>query len=548
MARSPVFAFGALVIVGSAVAGGLFGRSVVASEERITDHYRTFTAALAAVETRYVDEVKSDQLVYGAISGMLQTLDPHSSFMDPRQYAQLRERQEGRYYGLGITIQVIDGDITVMALFEGSPAYRQGIRRGDIIAKIAGEDAKGWTSDQAVRKLRGPKGTTIEVSLKRAGFEQLITLDVPRDEITIPTIRAAFMVDDQTGYVRMQDFAEHTDRDLGRALSDLSAKGMRRLLLDLRDNPGGPLDQAIRVSNRFLPRGDLIVYTRGRVPNSDQDFRATEDGESAKLPLVVLVNRNSASASEIVSGALQDHDRALIVGETTFGKALVQSIYRVTQNAGLALTTARYYTPSGRLIQRPWDGTFDEYLSYSFRDQAPDRPRDLKDRKQTDAGREVYSGGGIEPDRRLDGPVEGFNPTRFGRALYARQLFASFAQRFSAEGDTRPGAGGRDRRFVGPDFVVDAAMVDEFKGFAKEMGVRIDEAAFESDRGFIAAMIKYDIDLALFGVATARRHLFASDPQAQYALGLFREAEQLTQMSRARAARAGDRPQGAVPQ
>jgi carboxyl-terminal processing protease len=539
MARSRFLAFGALVIVGSAVAGGVFGRNVVASEERITDHYKTFTTALSAIEARYFDEVKSDQLVYGAISGMLQTLDPHSSFMDPKQYAQLRERQEGKYYGLGITIQVIDGDITVMALFEGSPAYKEGIRRGDIIAKIKGEDAKGWTSDQAVRQLRGPKGTTVQVSLKRAGFDQLITLDVPRDEITIPTIRAAFMVDEQTGYIRMQDFAENTDRDLGRALEELTSKGMKRLLLDIRDNPGGPLDQAIRVSNRFLPRGDMIVYTRGRVSNSAQDYRATEDGDYVKLPVIVMVNRNSASASEIVSGALQDHDRALVVGETTFGKALVQSIYRVSQNAGLVLTTARYYTPSGRLIQRPWDGTFDEYLSYSYRDQNADRPHDEKDLKRTDAGRPVYSGGGIDPDRRLDGPVEGFNPSKFGRSLWARQVFGSFAQRFSAAGDTRPGAGGKDRKYVTPDFVVDDAMVAEFKTFATNMGVRMDDAAFESDLGFIKAMIRYDIDLALFGVAQARKHLFASDPQAQFALGLFREAEQLTQLSRSRTARAG---------
>ena len=539
MARSRFLAFGALVIVGSAVAGGVFGRNVVASEERITDHYKTFTTALAAVEAKYFDEVKSDQLVYGAISGMLQTLDPHSSFMDPKQYAQLRERQEGRYYGLGITIQVIDGDITVMALFEGSPAYKEGIRRGDIIAKIKGEDAKGWTSDQAVRQLRGAKGTTVQVSLKRAGFEQLITLDVPRDEITIPTIRAAFMVDGETGYVRMQDFAENTDRDLGRALEELTAKGMKRVLLDLRDNPGGPLDQAIRVSNRFLPRGEMIVYTRGRVPNSAQDYLATEDGDYAKLPLVILVNRNSASASEIVSGALQDHDRGLVVGETTFGKALVQSIYRVSQNAGLALTTARYYTPSGRLIQRPWDGTFDEYLSYSYRDQKADKPHDAKDLKYTDAGRPVYSGGGVDPDRRLDGPVEGFNPSKFGRSLWARQVFGGFAQRFSAVGDTRPGAGGKDRRFVSADFVVDDAMVAEFRTFATGLGVKIDEAAFEADLTFIKAMIRYDIDLALFGVAQARRHLFATDPQAQLALGLFREAEQLTQLTRSRAARAG---------
>src|SRR5690606_20631423 len=288
-----VAALALVTILGSALAGGLFGRGVAASEARIEDHYRTFSAALAAIESRYVEPLEpedSERLVYAAISGMLHTLDPHSSFMDPRQYAQLRERQEGRYYGLGITIQVIDGDITVVGIFEGSPAYQKGIRRGDIIARIAGEDAKGWTSDQAVRRLRGPKGSTIEVSLKRVGFDQLITLEVPRDEITIPTIPAAFMVDDRTGYVRLQDFAEHTDRDLGRALQELSNRGMQRLLLDLRDNPGGPLDQAIRVANRFLPKGELIVSTRGRVRNSRQVFHASEQGDFTRIPLVVLVN------------------------------------------------------------------------------------------------------------------------------------------------------------------------------------------------------------------------------------------------------------------
>ena len=544
MGRSRVAALATVTILGSALAGGLFGRSVVASEARIEDHYRTFSAALAAIESRYVeplDAEDSERLVYAAISGMLHTLDPHSSFMDPRQYAQLRERQEGRYYGLGITIQVIDGDITVVGLFEGSPAYRTGIRRGDIIARIAGEDAKGWTSDQAVRKLRGPKGTTIEVSLKRVGFDQLITLDVARDEITIPTVPAAFMVNDDIGYVRLQDFAEHTDRDLGRALDELSAQGMRRLLLDLRGNPGGPLDQAIRVANRFLSKNELIVSTKGRIRTSHQVFPATREGDYTDIPIVVLVNRGSASASEIVAGAIQDHDRGLIVGETTFGKALVQSIFRVDNNAGLALTTARYHTPSGRLIQRPWDGTFDEYLSYSYRDQDAPRERDPEDRRFTDGGREVYSGGGIEPDRRLEGPVEGFDPSKFGRSLYARQLFAGFAQRFSLRGDTRPGSAGPDRRFVEPDFVVDARMLDEFRAFVRGEGVEIDEAAFEADLPFIRAMIRYDIDLALFGVATARRHLFDADPQAQFGLSLFDEAERLTQLFRSRAARA-DRP------
>jgi carboxyl-terminal processing protease len=543
MARSRLLPVGALTIAVSALVGGVMGRNVAASEDRLSEDERTFTAALNVIETRYVDKVESDRIVYGAIQGMLQTLDPHSNFMDPKQYAQLRERQEGRYYGLGITISAVDGDITVVSLFEDSPAYKQGIRRGDVIAKVRDEhhnepeDAKGWTTEDAVRRLRGPKGTPVDVYLKRPGLDGLFKVTVTRDEITIPSIPASFMLDAQTGYVRLQDFAENTDRDLGKALNELHEKGMKRLLLDIRGNPGGPLDQAIRVANRFLKKGDLIVFTRGRVPNSAADYRATEESEYDSLPMIVLANRNSASASEIVTGALQDHDRALIVGETTFGKALVQSIYRVSQGAGLALTTAHYFTPSGRLIQRPWDQTFDEYLSYTLRDQDDNRPHDAKDLKYTDSGRRVYSGGGIEPDRRLDGPIEGFNPSKFGRMLYGRQLFANFAQKFSVVGDTRPGATGKDRRFVNADFVVDQAMLDDFKKFVTSTGVKIDPAGWDADLVFIKAMIRYDIDLALFGVSSARRHLLDLDPQAQFALSLFKEAEQLTQLARSKSAR-----------
>ncbi|HXE81280.1 MAG TPA: S41 family peptidase [Vicinamibacterales bacterium] len=534
---------GLLTIAAAALAGGVFGHRAVANQDRLPEHYKTFTAALAAIESRYVEPVESDRLVYGAISGMLQTLDPHSSFMDPRAYSQLRERQEGRYYGLGIQIAVFDGDITVQQLFEGSPAYKLGIRQGDIIARIAGEDAKGWTTEQAVQKLRGPKGTTVQISIKRVGFDELITLEVPRDEINIPTIPAYFMVNGDVGYVRLQDFAEHTDRDLGRALEDLTRQGMRKLLLDLRMNPGGPLDQAIKVTNRFLRRGELIVYTDGRVPNSDQEFRATRDGEYLDLPIIVLVNRNSASASEIVSGALQDHDRALIVGETTFGKALVQSIYRVSEGAGLALTTARYYTPSGRLIQRPWDNAFDEYLMYALRDQSTERQHDEKDLKYTDAGRKVYQGGGIEPDRRIEGPIEGFNPSRFGRTLYARRLFSTFAQRFSVEGDTRFAKGNSQRRTVRPDFVVDDAILYAFRQHVLDSGMKIDEQAFAQDLVFIKSMIRFDIDVALFGVATARRHLIETDPQAQLALSLFDDAIKLTRLARSTTVKRAAEPQ-----
>jgi len=525
------------VLVVSAIAGGLFGRGTVSTKERIPDRYRAFTTAVRLVETSYVEKLESDRVVYSAIGGMLQTLDPHSSFLDPRTYGQMRERQQGRYYGLGITIQPIDGDITAVSLFEGSPAYKKGVRRGDVIAKIDGEDAKGWTSEQAARRLRGPKGTTVRVSLRRRGYDQLIELEVPRDEITIPTISAAVMIDNETAYVRLQDFAEQTGNDLAAALKALTAKGMRRLLLDLRGNPGGPLDQAIRVANEFLQQGQMIVYTRGRIPNSDQDYRATEKGRFTDLPLVVLANRNSASASEIVTGALQDHDRAVIVGETTFGKALVQSVYRISEGAALALTTARYYTPSGRLIQRPWDGAFDEYLTYTARAQTAPREHLASELKYTDAGRKVYGGGGVEPDHRLEGPIEGFNPGRFARGLFARQAFASFAQKFSAVGDTRITVEGRDRKYVAKDFTVDAAMLDAFRAHLQADGLKIDEAQFKEDLPFIAAMIRYEIDLNLWTVEDARRHLIAADPQAQLALGLFDEAERLVQAAKGRAPR-----------
>jgi carboxyl-terminal processing protease len=520
------------VVVVCAVLGGVLGRSSVVAQDQVAEQYKVFSAALSAVESVYVGEVQSDRLVYGAISGMLQTLDPHSSFMDPKSYAQMRERQEGRYYGLGISIQVVGGDVTVVNVFEGSPAYQRGMRRGDVIAKIENDDTKGWTSDQAVGRLRGPRGTSVSVSLRRGGYDKLIDLKVLRDEIHLPTVPAVFMLDATTGYVRVTDFGENTDQELGAALSALSKRGMKRLVFDLRYNPGGALDQAIKVANRFLPRGDMVVYTRGRVQNSDQDYRATEQSDYLKIPMITLVNRSSASASEIVSGALQDHDRSLIVGETTFGKALVQSVYRVNQSAGAAITTARYYTPSGRLIQRPWDGTFDEYLTYTLREQDANKAHKPDDLKYTDGGRKVYSGGGIEPDRRFDGPVQGFSPTKFGRALYARNIFDSFAQRFSRKGDTRIGAALPGARELAPDFVVSDEMLEEFKAHVMKTGLKFDDAGWQQDLPFIRAMIRFEIDSDLFGVAVASENLAKADPQLQFAMGLFGEADQLLQLTR----------------
>jgi carboxyl-terminal processing protease len=515
-----------------AMLGGVFGRRALALDDNLTEQQKTFVAALRAIETNYVDEVPSDRLVYSAIRGMLGTLDPHSSFFDPKEYAQMRERQEGRYYGLGITIASIDGDIVAQSVFEGSPANKMGVRRGDVIARIAGEDAKGWSTEQAMVKLRGPKGTNVRIEVKRRGYEQLIPLEVTRDEVHILTVPASFMIDATTGYIHMKDFGENTDREVKAALRELTKQGMKRLLFDARQNPGGPLDQAIKVSNSFLPKGKMVVYTRGRISNSDQDYRAADEGEFQNIPVVMLVNRNSASASEIVTGALQDHDRAYIVGETTFGKALVQSVYRVANDAGLALTTAHYYTPSGRLIQRPWDASFDEYLSYGSKEQEETKQHNPSDLKRTASGRPVYSGGGVEPDRYLAGQYEGFNPTPFGKLLWARQEFEDYAQKFTAEGDTRISQQASGRRLVGRDFTVDDAMLTDFREHLTARRLKIDEAAFAKDLPFIKAMIRYRIEEVVFGVSQAKRRLLTLDPQAQLGLSLFGEAEKLLAMSK----------------
>jgi carboxyl-terminal processing protease len=517
----------AVIAVVSVVAGAAIGARPVQTQDQLQARYAMFQAAVAAVRDQYAEPTDGGQAVYGAIDGMLATLDPHSNFLDPTEYKRQREQMSGTYKGIGISILPVDGTIVVTRLFENSPAYRAGIRRNDVLARVGKEDVTpSWGTQDVVDRVRGPKGTTVDISIRRPGVAQLIDLTVERDDIKITTVTASFITAPGTGYVRMQDFSETTDAELGQALTKLKAAGMERLILDLRDNLGGPLDQAIAVSSRFLKRGQMVVYTRGRVRGADDDYHAAEQGNT-DMPLVVLVNRNSASASEIVSGAMQDHDRGLVIGETTFGKALVQGVYRISENAALLLTTGRYYTPSGRLIQRPWDGAFDEYASYSLKDQKGVRTHSEAELKYTDSGRKVYGGGGIEPDHFVPGSVEGFEPSRFSRILRDRGAFILFNERFTKDGDARAGARSNAKYKVSQDWTVTDAQLAEFKEFIVSQRVRMDAAAFAADSAFIKAMMKFEVDTDLFGIEVARRNLAKVDPQLQAALGHFDDARKL---------------------
>jgi len=530
------------LLAGSTLAGGALGGRALAGGSRLSDEMRLYTAMLAAVERDYVDEVPSDRLVSSSIREMLRTLDPHSNFFEQKDYQTMQERQKGQYYGLGITVQSVDGNITVVAPFEGTPAHRLGIRAGDVISRIESEDARGMSIDDAVKRLRGPKGTPVRITIVRQGYEAPLEFTVIRDAIPLHSVPYYFMADKKVGYVRLTDFNETTacrpgegegcERELEHALRELKRAGATAYILDIRDNPGGLLDQAFAVSNLFLKKGQLVVFTRGRTRRDESNYITEEESPWSQVPLVVLTSRHSASASEIVAGALQDHDRALIVGETTFGKGLVQTIMplRNVRGYALALTTARYYTPSGRSIQRDYAKTaLEEYYS----------PRDRKacevgnsDPKLTDAGRKVYGGDGITPDY----CVEPEQTNKFVSYLIARQAFTGFARGFEqAEGQGQAdiaGTGSRSRTagkvtVIGRDFRVDDKVMKDFGAYLDTRKLRHTEEELQENRDTIARLLEEEVLRQVFGEGEARRQSLAWDPQVKKALEVIPRAELL---------------------
>lgn len=540
--RKPVLAVFVALITAGAVLGGLFGQGAQATVDRYADFLRRYTDVLRLVEKEYATEVETRQLVHASIRGMLRTLDPHSNFLPRREYTQLQERQKGSYHGLGISVQMLDGNLTVVSPFEGTPAYQLGIRSGDIISKIEGEETRGMELDEAVKRLRGPKGSEVRISITRVGYDRPLDFTIVRDEIKLRSVPYAFTLPNGVGYLRISDFTETTATELEENLQALEQKGIRGLVLDLRDNPGGLLDQAVTVSNKFLKKGSLIVYTRGRTPGSDQDYFARRATAHGTVPLVVLVSRGSASASEIVAGAIQDHDRGLIVGETTFGKGLVQSIYRISEGNGLALTTAKYFTPSGRSIQRDYSGSFDDYY-FSARREEPPPPQG--EAKHTAAGREVHSGGGIEPDIHVAYP-------RLPKALMAlnSQNIFNYATHFAAKDGGRGSVQGagvkpeefrngsqKDVIFIDQNYEITDETFEHFFQFLEEEGVAFSRDELLEHRERLGLLIKAEIFSSIWGAEASQRVLVQQDPQVQAAVQALPDAAELLQNPEAYVAR-----------
>jgi carboxyl-terminal processing protease len=525
----------ALVVLLSSLVGGLLGGDAAAKPEPAkqtssNEFLANFTEALDVIQQTYVDKVGPDKLVYSSIKGMLRVLDPHSSFFDPTEFSRLREEQHSKYFGLGIRVRTLLRDRGKVVIVEppqtGSPAARKGLRAGDVISKIEGQPIDDWTSDEVVSHLRGPKGTSVNITIERPGVRDPINLSVERDEIPLITVPYAFEVKPGIGYIKIDRFSESTAEELGDKLKELGASNLSGLILDLRDNPGGLLNQAIDVSDFFLQQNDLVVSTKGRAEGSARAYRAPNLGK-IKIPLVVLINRHSASASEIVAGALQDHDRALIVGETSFGKGLVQSVYTLENDTGMALTTAKYYTPSGRLIQRDYSGSTFEYFFLNDEDAAVPEDHKGQEIRTTDSGRKVYGGGGITPDV-FEKTQE---PNRFEARLASKDVFFQYARRLtSGEVASAPNFRAQnDEKSTKamPSLEVTDSILSDFKYFLRERQIEFTDEDFQANVDFIKRRILQEVYTSRFGLQAGFRIAIQGDTQVLKALEEMPEAKLL---------------------
>ena len=516
--RMPLF----VALVGLVSGGWLLQRSGNGGEDVYTQA-RLFEEVLHHIADEYVEEKDAAELYRMAIEGLLDELgDPHTAFMTPDEYETLRISTTGEYGGLGIQIGVRNEWVTVIAPLPGTPAERAGLQAGDRIIEVDGESTRGWNEDQAVSRLRGPNGSTVEIGIARLGVEQPIPFTITREEIHVQSVRNAFLIEDGIGYVGLNVFSETSTQEVRTAIDNLRRQGMRALVLDLRSNPGGLLEQSITLSDLFLDRGEQISEVRARDPRQGQAFNARTPDQYPTLPMVVLVNGISASASEILAGALQDHDRALVLGETTYGKGSVQTLYNLDNGYALKLTTARWYTPAGRSIQRDNDDddlvVFDEAAEADgVAEAVPVEEDSAVERFRTDAGRVVLGGGGIRPDLVVRDTLT-TDERRFYSSVYEdASTYVDVKYRFVVNYAHRNGE-------LRPDFQVTDATLDEFYREVTEAGLEVTREDFEAAREPLRRQLGYEITQTEFNEQTARQRANAEDPQVQIAVEILRQA------------------------
>lgn len=523
-----VYFFGLTILIFGILTGIQIQKAI--STDNFQEQLRKFSDVLSLTRKYYVDDVDSQKLVEAAINGMLGELDPHSVYIPPKQLEQVEEEFRGNFEGIGIEFQIINDTIVVVSAIPGGPSEALGITAGDRIVKINGEPYKKITNEDVRKKLRGPKGTKVDVTIYRPSIREFFDFTIVRDKIPLYSVDAYFMVDDETGYISLSRFAQTTFDEVKAAMDSLDKKGMRRLILDLRNNSGGYMSEAVKISDLFLDQGKMIVYTKSRIPEFVEEYRAVRPFKYEKLPVIILVNNGSASASEIVSGAIQDWDRGLIVGERTFGKGLVQRQFTLNDNSALRLTISRYYTPVGRLIQRDYtkkdkidyyresidtDTTEGENIEHTL-EQDTSKPVYI-----TPKGRKVYGGGGITPDYIVKSPPL----TKYTSSLLRKNLFYQYILSYLDKNGKAIQSKFKSFKSFKNDFQIDDNLLNGFINYAKSQGVEFNKEDFDKDKDYIKARLKAQIARNYWRNEGWYPVLLEVDPQFKKAITLFPEAE-----------------------
>lgn len=479
--------------------GILLGTQIqrVFSGDNLIENIKKFNDVLTFTQRFYVEEVDSHKMVEAAIKGMLNELDPHSVYIPKKAMESVEEETRGNFEGVGIEFQIVNDTLTVVSPITGGPSEQLGIQAGDRILKIDSVNVIGINNDDVRKKLRGPAGTKVKVSISRIGVKGLTDYEITRDKIPLYSVDTKIMIDDITGYVSVSRFAEQTTDELINALGELKSKGMKQLILDLRNNPGGYLNQAFQIADLFIDGNKKIVYTRGRRPEFNEDFYASLTAPYEKIPLIILINRGSASASEIVSGAVQDWDRGLVVGETSFGKGLVQRQFPLNDGSAIRLTISEYFTPSGRLIQRKFSDKKDYYSELMERDESEGENLSHTAEKdtarpiyKTNGGRIVYGGGGITPDF----IVKSEKLTDYSANLLRKNVFYLYILNYlNSEGESIKSKYGDDLISFKNNFNLTESDLKDFTEFANSKDVKFNSEEFNKDKNYIAARLKAQI-------------------------------------------------------